>query len=866
MGKFFDICKKTNIRALLLIVAFSMTFFAASAFASGQAPDSTIEELPRCSEVKGASARCICESKLIGSDLICDVGQVCQQTTSTSTSTAGAVNITFYRCISETLAMNSNDMHTYLGGMTFVQAQASDSEKYDKGPCYQPETKCAPRCYYDEIRNECTFCPLFATFFRVASVMTRKAIDGYSGSVTKVVIIGFAVWIALQVLAFVSSPEVKDLKDFVLALMTQSFFILIAVVLLETGSFSFLTDALGPIFNTGMRAAQTILTPEAAGSSSSEIMKKIHTANDSGVKTDAYRCESMAKYNLPSTSREGALPVEMGEGILCTMGLIQNRAARVQALGSAIICYSWQKKFFIIPHLGYLLVGIGLWLGGILIILAVPFMMIDSVLQMAVAGALLPFAIGAYAFRITRKYTGKVWETFMNAMFSFVFVSLIALMITTALEQIIVGATGSLDEIYEGYADTAQMDLILKNISWYSSAFLEVCFVMILAWAVIGQATDFGKQFAGSITSTKIGSSIGTMAGSFTKSAATKVLERPVSAAADTALDATRYIGSSVVGGIRQMKISNQADHIRQKGSYDSSTGTYTYQTKSWFRRRPKTLSLSETADGRQTVTESKTKTLRNWRGQKTGTETVSQVKNKNFIIKTSTIRDEDGKVVSYNQEVQINSPFLNNLFQKNGALDQENYQKAMEAIKGQPNEEQLTIALQKQIVSQTMPYTKMDMKNHGYVQQKAIRDQNGKIIGFEETHSDGSKTVVTTRTENGRMMTEMTQIDKKGYGTHLATDGVINHKQTFRINGKTEDVNMSRWQQAVDQDSVRNAYTYSAYYDYYNKTKRYSKLREGLDTSIFSEDKIDAARNYIAPDRHEMSTAGMYEFKRYEG
>ena len=868
MAKVLNILKNINIKILFVTFLFFIIFPTIPSFAD--------DELPMCSAINAGSARCICEDNWIRDDLICEVGQACKalQITSTSSTSSASFSSTSYTCIAISQAPNTNDTSVNIGGSVSTHIQSADSSKFDKtvDACKAKETKCSPKCYYDEVIGNCTFCPLFATFFRAASVMTRKAIDGYSGSVYKVVIIGFAVWIALQILVFVSSPEVRDLKDLVLAIITQSLFVLIAVILLQSGAFSFLNDALSPIFNTGMNAAEAILTPEGAGANTNESLKQAKNLNktlnnnydSSGQDTEVeeYKCESMAKYNLPDTKTEGALPKKMGEGILCTMGLIQNRAARVKALGSASICYSWQKKAFIIPHLGYLLVGIGLWVGGMLVLLAVPFMMIDSVLQLAVAGSLLPFAIGAYAFKATRQYTGKVWETFMNAMFAFVFVSLIALMITTALEQIITNATANTNVLFKEYADGVQMELLLNDLSWFSSKFLEVCFVLILAWSVIGEATDFAKQFSGSITSTKIGSSIGTMAGSFTKSAATKILDKPVSAAADKAWSLTKDAGSGLVGGIRQVRLNRQADRIKKKGTYDATTGTYTYNTKSWLRRRSKTLSLSETADGRKTVTESKIK-------KKSGgaTETITKVKNKDFTVETTTIRDKEGNITSYNDEIKTNSNFLNKLFEKNGTVNQENYKKALEAIHGQPNEEQLMIALQKQIISKTMPNTKMKMKNHGYVSQKAIRDKNGNIIGFEEVHADGSKTIVNTRMDkNGRMMTEMTQIDKKGRGTNLATDGVINRKRTFHINGNVADVDMQNWQQSADESSIRDTYGYSAYYDYYNKTRRYSKLNEGLKTSAFSEDEINAARNYTAVKGNEMAYANMYEFERYNG
>lgn len=77
-------------------------------------------------------------------------------------------------------------------------------------------------------------------------------------------------------------------------------------------------------------------------------------------------------------------------------------------MGSAAICESWKEKVFIIPHLGYLLTGIGLWVGAMILIIAVPFLMLDAVIELAVAAALLPAAIGAYAFKITRRYVKPV--------------------------------------------------------------------------------------------------------------------------------------------------------------------------------------------------------------------------------------------------------------------------------------------------------------------------------------------------------------------------------------------------------------------------------------------------------------------------
>lgn len=234
----------------------------------------------------------------------------------------------------------------------------------------------------------------------------------------------------------------------------------------------------------------------------------------------------------------GALPPSMGNGIICTMTMIQNRAAKIKALGSAAICESWKEKVFIIPHLGYLLTGIGLWVGAMILIIAVPFLMLDAVIELAVAAALLPAAIGAYAFKITRRYVKPVWDTFMNSMFVFMFVSLIALMLTVAFEQILSEATqGSLDTLLESGATEASLQTVLHDMAWWSVAFLKVCFVLILTWTVMGEAKDFAGQFSSSLSNTSIGSAIGTMGMSAGKSAVMKVAGPTAEAAVNTSLD-----------------------------------------------------------------------------------------------------------------------------------------------------------------------------------------------------------------------------------------------------------------------------------------------------------------------------------------
>ena len=189
---------------------------------------------------------------------------------------------------------------------------------------------CSPKCYYSEIQD-CTFCDLFRVAFNACSKIANHAIETFSGPLFQLVIVGFALWLAVLTLNFVSSIETRDFKDFASSVITQGFYVLIALILLKTGAMSFFNLALEPVFNTGQNIAQATISPESVATSATDEDAKVF-------------CPASGSYGIIDSEEGGALPASMGENIICTMTLIQARAAKVSALGSATICYSWEKR------------------------------------------------------------------------------------------------------------------------------------------------------------------------------------------------------------------------------------------------------------------------------------------------------------------------------------------------------------------------------------------------------------------------------------------------------------------------------------------------------------------------------------------
>ena len=172
-------------------------------------------KLPKCETIPAGSEKCKCGRGIAA--ITCEVGQACEQFISTQ----GEGSLPSFSCVA---LSNAETSHGTFGSSAVLSTNSTDFLKLQPyNPC---KSSCAPKCYYNEL-TECTFCPLFTAFYNAASKVAKRSIDSLSKPIQQLLVMMFALWIAFQVLAFVSSPEVKDLKDLISSLITQSFIVLL---------------------------------------------------------------------------------------------------------------------------------------------------------------------------------------------------------------------------------------------------------------------------------------------------------------------------------------------------------------------------------------------------------------------------------------------------------------------------------------------------------------------------------------------------------------------------------------------------------------------------------------------------------------
>ncbi len=849
------------------------------------------EDLPNCESIPSGSARCSCGHRSFLSNskvVICEEGQACR---STSINSGGSYRLE-YDCISlKNLGVTGTSAY---GGVSVV---SQDSHLYNdyynklKTGCETgSDTACAPYCKY-ETKEECLLCPLFAIIFNTVSRITATAVGAFSGSVINVVIIAFGIWLALQILSFVSSIETRDLKDLFQSIITHGFIVMLVVFILHTGVARFFNDFINPIYQTGLSLADTMFSDCEQGKSTlkcSEDDKTIIKNKSSGVNYES-----------------NGLPQEMGISIINTMTMMENRVRKFKALGSSLMCQSWKEGVWILPKFIYLFSGLGLWVFSMLIIVGVPFLMVDAVLQLGVAGALLPVAVGGFAFKSTRQYTKKVWETFLNSMFSFLFISIVVLILLGVIQaiaedsaKVVSGTVETFDSMFTDASSASMVyfKTIMESFNWGSQGFLKLIFTFILAWSVLSMAKEFAGEFASSMSDTSIGSSIGTMAASTAKGMALKAGKPLATRAVKEVGYATKETFKGAARGVRRAVFDRQKyqlDDARQtalKAAQKAGTSAETLNSAQKGKQTTTTTQNGKTVhvenSGKTTVTTQVERGVTSVSTTKNGRK-ISELREENGVV-TKSKYSKDGSRV----EVERSQNFtITRRYDKDGNQVGEIKVKAntlaADRLINNPKEEfkkqdldNLTKGMtdkQKKstfsAVAQKINKNRINTNNHKgkIISQEVIAcDYESGYVEIKKTTSKGEIIFEKIEIDNNKNIAKgsITTISAKGQVTMLTSDGIHNKMEKFRVDRnkinnieRFEDIASNREKDA--DGKVKKGKVAYGYTKWYRDALEHGLDPREIDEGMFSKEEAEACYAYHVSKGNEMGKAEMgWSFK----
>ena len=352
--------------------------------------------------------------------------------------------------------------------------------------------------------QSCIFCPMFLTIFNAAQTMATNSYAVLATSISYVMILGFAIYIAFLVLKYVSAFTKQDAPKFTNEIFIQAFKVMFAYILLSNASYIY-NLAVGPILSAGMEFGSAVLFENGSG----YVEWCSNEANLTG---------QAAKMNISA----GVLPPYLYVKLDCFIRSVQAEIAKAQSIGSTLMCVArnagassinlvvtrientiWDFSMFF--------QGLIIWGFSLLIALAFAFYLIDATVRVGILGALMPFLIACWPFKMTRGYTKQGWTMFLNTFFTY---AMMGLVVSVNIQLILMSLTGGKGD-GSAIEDAINGDNILALQALLDigfSGFLVLLACCLFGFKLTAQAAALASTFAGGGGDAKIGSSLGTLA------------------------------------------------------------------------------------------------------------------------------------------------------------------------------------------------------------------------------------------------------------------------------------------------------------------------------------------------------------------
>lgn len=361
---------------------------------------------------------------------------------------------------------------------------------------------CAPLPMKLAEGRSCIFCPVFLKVYNAVNIMSTKSYGVLATGLANVMLIGFAIWIAFSLIGKVSSFTKMDAPKYITELLTQVFKVVFAYVLLRDAHAVY-DYALGPLLKAGMEFGMVLL---------------------SGSNKYLDSCKSLGVENMPVS---GLLPSYLYTQLECFIKAVQAELASQQAIGTTLMCVAFnaggsdvdlEVKTITIPNLSMLFEGIVIWLFAWLLSLAFAFYLIDATVRLGIVGALMPFLIVSWPFKITSKYTTQGFTMFMNTFFTYVFMGLVVSINIQLIGVSMSGAPGGREAV-EAALNSNQVTSLKEMLDIGFAGFLILIASCIFGFKICMQATELAGNMAGGGGGTSIAPELGGMGYNVAKAA-----------------------------------------------------------------------------------------------------------------------------------------------------------------------------------------------------------------------------------------------------------------------------------------------------------------------------------------------------------
>ena len=436
--------------------------------------------------------------------------------------------------------------------------------------------------------KKCHFCSLIGVIYKVSDEITFTSATKFASSFAIVIAFGMGLWVAMKTLVFVSSMAKQDAAKYITEIVKQGYKFMIAFFLLlyYHNIFGYIIN---PLLNSGLIFGDEFVH---VVSWEDRIKEENEDYNNESLQTLCATNKDILSLDYQRNCDNTFYSVEMYKQIENFAYNVNQQYALLQTIGSSLLCLGGKYLLLQITDQGWqiglgidcIIYGIFFWVFGFLLCLGFIFYLLDAVVQLGIVGALLPFLVASWPFKITSKYTATGFKMLLNSIFTFMMMGIIV-RISMELISVSMAFNISGDEEQQGGSgllvlveaiDKVDTNSLKELVNVFSLGFLMFMFANILGFLLLARITELVDRFASGGMQPSA-PSIATMGASAVKGAALKVAQPTTDAigewADDKARNATRWAVDGAVGLATLRPVRNWINKKAASGGGSGGSG-----------------------------------------------------------------------------------------------------------------------------------------------------------------------------------------------------------------------------------------------------------------------------------------------------
>ncbi|MGD9638094.1 MAG: hypothetical protein AB7U85_03435 [Alphaproteobacteria bacterium] len=441
-------------------------------------------------------------------------------------------------------------------------------------------TDCPDADKLTETYSTCTICDVFSSLFYGISYVSQEVYNTISSSATKLLAVFAVLWLALEVLKVVVSITPIESGEFFKKILLIVFKVgIVSFALMGGPSFVF-DNIIGPIIEGGSNFGILLLGGEP------DVCSKIESLQSGALPAgvhQSFRCLFEAIYETISRG------FVYGHALICYAtngGYAGEKASLGSAVGlGSLRLFSGKLSLSLgpsvtIPDWSLLISGCVFYVFAFLVILILPFYLIDSILKLGIAAFMMPVLMVAWVFPMTSWFAKKGFDMILACVFTFIMTAMVVSINVALIDAAINNQNFSFDELHQLINQGRDEAAIVKIKDYFDfSSSNMLAFIAAHLWAFL----MFGKigELAGHFVMT-VGGSFSNRVGGIAVRAAKKTVttayrgakELAMSKGADPMQSAKQMAKNAKKTADSAKKVADSAvDQAKETGKAAATTG-----------------------------------------------------------------------------------------------------------------------------------------------------------------------------------------------------------------------------------------------------------------------------------------------------